>query len=507
MNIFEDKLDRKDFVCFIEELIMNSEQYKRSYENNSYVIALDSPWGTGKSYFLKLLNQELDKKENIIAVNYNAWENDYCNDAFNPLIYDILNCDKISFIAKSNADRENIKRLLLSIMKVGVAIGKRIIADSFENKTYIDLEKAIDEMFCAKKDIKDFIMREVPNLRQLNEQRKSFNEFKKYLSATTNWMKDENIKLVIIIDELDRCKPTFAIQTLEFVKHIFDIENIVFLFAIDAKQLSHSISSVYGDNFDSVGYLSRFFDYIAKMPIPNINSYIFEKLTEKFFMYKVSHRRVDTLTKDFLKKMADFISKIYRVFEFSLRDLDTFIQTYKIMLNRFLNNYTIIGAHEIFLFYLAIKYKYPRMFERVFLSSCISNISDDLEPFVRKNFPDNPWLISSVESLKSTLQLQQLPMAFCDECGNASGDLYKLNHLKEDGIYCIKNINEGKWASVHPFYKISEFKTKSMGNIIFYPDIRRWKTIKHRTYCEHLHKQLEMFNFLTGIDASYETDI
>lgn len=62
MNIFEDKLYRKDFVCFIEELIMNSEQYKRSYENNSYVIALDSLWGTGKSYFLKVLNQELDKK-------------------------------------------------------------------------------------------------------------------------------------------------------------------------------------------------------------------------------------------------------------------------------------------------------------------------------------------------------------------------------------------------------------------------------------------------------------
>ena len=508
MDTFEDKLGRKDFVHFIEELIMNSEQYKRNNENKSYVIALDSPWGTGKSCFLNMLNQDIEGKKDIIAVNYNAWENDYCDNAFNPLIYDVLNSEKFSFSTKNDADKENIKKLLINVMKVSVAVGKQVIADVLEKKVGIDFEKAIDEVFAAKKDIKDFMMREIPNLRQLNEQRESFTEFKKYLSAITAWMKDEKIKLVIIIDELDRCKPTFAIQTLEIVKHIFDIENIVFLFAIDTKQLGYSISSVYGNDFDSVGYLCRFFDYIAKMPKPDIKPYIYGKLKEITHIpdVNIAPTREGGLIRHFREVIGDFISELYSAFEFSLRDLDTLIQSYKIMLNRFLQNYTMLGAHEIYLFYLTIKYKKPRMFENVFLSP---NISGELDSFVENNFSDNPWIISSVETLKANLPLYRVPLrAFCDEKGKGANELYRIDHLKGNMIFFKKggDINED-WNCIHPSNKIDDFEIMSMGNVIFYPDLRRWKVIKHRTYREHLHKQLEMFNFLTGIDASYETEI
>lgn len=81
-------------------------------------------------------------------------------------------------------------------------------------------------------------------------------------------------KLVIIIDELDRCKPLFAIQTLEIVKHFLDVKDVVFIFAVDLEQLSHSVESIYGFGMDASGYLCKFFDYITKFPQSNMLSII-----------------------------------------------------------------------------------------------------------------------------------------------------------------------------------------------------------------------------------------
>ena len=84
-----DKLERGEFIEFVKGLILNSEQYKRDNESDSYVIALDSAWGTGKSYFIDLLTQSATD-DTLRIVKYNAWKNDYCENAFEPLIYDTI---------------------------------------------------------------------------------------------------------------------------------------------------------------------------------------------------------------------------------------------------------------------------------------------------------------------------------------------------------------------------------------------------------------------------------
>ena len=81
----------------------------------------------------------------------------------------------------------------------------------------------------------------------------------------------ENVqKLVIFIDELDRCRPNFAIEMLERIKHYFDDDRIIFVASVNREQLIHSISKYYGTNFDSTGYLDKFFDrnvYLPKIDI------------------------------------------------------------------------------------------------------------------------------------------------------------------------------------------------------------------------------------------------
>ena len=75
--------------------------------------------------------------------------------------------------------------------------------------------------------------------------------------------------LVIAIDELDRCRPSYAVELLEIVKRFFSVEKVVIVLAIDRAQLSHAIKALYGHEFDSVGYLRRFIDLDFRLPDPD----------------------------------------------------------------------------------------------------------------------------------------------------------------------------------------------------------------------------------------------
>jgi predicted KAP-like P-loop ATPase len=69
-----------------------------------------------------------------------------------------------------------------------------------------------------------------------------------------------NSPLFVMIDELDRCRPSYAVTVLERVKHLFEANDVVFIFATDTNQLQHTIRGAYGGDFDGRSYLSRFFD-------------------------------------------------------------------------------------------------------------------------------------------------------------------------------------------------------------------------------------------------------
>ena len=335
-----DKLSRGEFIEFIKRLIINSEQYKRNNESDSYVIALDSAWGTGKSYFIDLLTQSATD-DSLRIVKYNAWKNDYCENAFEPLIYDILTSDCLSFSMENKTDAENVQKMISHIGKIGLAMGKQLLFSAAKDKLGLDVEKAFTEAKDTDNPFKSFLLRQSQELAEINNERESFEKFKQYIIEGTSYFKDNNQKLVVIIDELDRCKPTFAIQTLEVVKHLFDIENIVFLFAVDIQQLSHSISSVYGQGFDSVGYLCRFFDYIAKMPEADISQYILDDISDIEPLKGMTDFSVynPNIHNSFCEILKAFLKDVYIAFDFSLRDLNTIIQSYKIMFNNFLFNY------------------------------------------------------------------------------------------------------------------------------------------------------------------------
>ena len=74
--------------------------------------------------------------------------------------------------------------------------------------------------------------------------------------------------LIVMIDELDRCRPSFAVEFLETTKHLFAVDQVVFVLAVNRKELAHAVKALYGNDFDADRYLRRFFDIDFRLPEP-----------------------------------------------------------------------------------------------------------------------------------------------------------------------------------------------------------------------------------------------
>lgn len=114
------------------------------------------------------------------------------------------------------------------------------------------------------------------------EGRSAIRQMKESLSALVAELKAANGELqppiIIVIDELDRCRPTYAVKVLEEVKHLFDVHGLIFIFGMYGDQLAHSVAGAYGPGFNGLGYLRRFFDRRYKLAEPSLEPLVQELL-------------------------------------------------------------------------------------------------------------------------------------------------------------------------------------------------------------------------------------
>lgn len=342
----DDLLNRKVFVKNLMQVINEWNQHK--HENDSLVISVDASWGSGKSYILNMWKNWLISKENTnknyFVAYYNAWENDDFDDAFIPLIYKLQEMDVYK---EDNILLENLKQRSVSFLKsCGVAILKDGIKKTIGNETADLIFDGIDS--AAEKDVESYF----------DQYSKFIDEKGKFRNALIDFVPD-NGKLIVFIDELDRCRPTFAVETLEIVKHYFNIQNIVFIFAIDLEQLSHSVATMYGEGMDSAGYLRRFFDVNINIPSGDTKQYVDIKLRDFFENMGYS------------ENLINIVADLYIELKLSLRDINKitnnfiiFCLFYKHLIEEKQPN-EIVNILEVYLYFMTLKYKYPSIYKGI----------------------------------------------------------------------------------------------------------------------------------------------
>lgn len=264
-SILNDSVGRNEHLYYFIKML-NENPGKIS-------VALNSEWGSGKTFFVKqcqlildeIKNDNLDSeyidkistsnklKENIFkkkfnTVYYDAWKND--ND-IDPLISIISAINEVNNVGSQILG--NVLKAVnsfISIVSPKIGIDKEMLD---EIKDLVQSKNSIDE------------------------------QLKKLLDEVSN----EESPLVIFIDELDRCRPTFALKVLERIKHYFKHPNTVFVFSINMKELQHMVKREYGQEFDGGGYLDKFFDIFLQLPKPNVETYYEKKellVEDKYYL-------------------------------------------------------------------------------------------------------------------------------------------------------------------------------------------------------------------------------
>lgn len=326
-----DLLGRKEEILNLSLLVSNV--------NSPAVIAIDSRWGTGKTTFIRLWEQHL--KEDISpSLYFNAWETDFSDD---PLV---------SFLGEMN---EGLKTLIGANEKANEAwektkaAGKQIAKRGIPALVRIGTAGIID----ADKIIEDEITKAAGSLAgdaldNYLQQKKAIYEFHVALASFVEKSADGK-PLVIFVDELDRCRPNYAIELLERIKHLFNTEGLVFVLALDKEQLGHSIEAVYGNGIDSVGYLRRFIDFEYQLKEPDKASYIdslFSALQlDKFFQPRKQYGEL-RYDEDHLKNVFTMLATNLRL---SLREIEQLLASINIAIRTAKENEYIFPALLVFL--------------------------------------------------------------------------------------------------------------------------------------------------------------
>jgi hypothetical protein len=331
----DDRLDRKQDADFLYAFLTGQvAKRQKQGKRASYVLNVDAGWGGGKSFFLERFEQQLILRNHIVA-SINAWRDDHAEDpyvaimaaidkAFAPYVKKQPALKTAWKAAKVNGGRIAMKAVggaVKVLAKRHLDISADDVFDAGDEPDLLDevaevtVEQSID---VGSKEIEKLFDSSLEQMIcQFQKTDRAMRSFREKLAAAVDTItKTEKVgPLFILVDELDRCRPTYAIQLLERMKHLFEVEGIVFVFATNSTQLQHSIAGAYGPAFDGFMYLKRFFD----------NTYSFGRPKAKPYTEELCKLLDGTKLRAPQDKLVDFIDAGRERFDIDLRSLEQIV--------------------------------------------------------------------------------------------------------------------------------------------------------------------------------------
>lgn len=331
-----DVLNRDSFIIKLKTLIEIMSESKQGC-----CFALNGAWGSGKSFVLEKLEEKLKNQidnetedSKYYVFHYDCWKYDYYEEPAVAIIAAMID-DTDKELALFSEETETAMEVSL---KTARKLLGAVASELCKNKIGIDLVEIASDVVEEQKEssVDDFDLL-YGFKRALEKARENIQEI----------AQDKTV--IIVVDELDRCIPEYAIKVLERLHHIFvDLENVIVLVSMDKEQLEHSIQGIYG-NIDVDTYLRKFISFKVDLDKGKTSSYA-DKFSSYFSNFDISTEE--------LKEIEQFFSRIF--IDMDMRTMERIFSKAEIIHNIIKEDIRDCSIMTFEILYLTVAYRNQR---------------------------------------------------------------------------------------------------------------------------------------------------
>ena len=307
-NTFFDEFGNEKEDALNEQTLI--QEFNNELETtNFHVYGLSGDWGTGKSAFIQMWMKQV-KKENYSVIKIDAFKNDYIQNPFSMIYTAFKFFMKENKISKTDAKPivEKAKKIAFASLKSAGQFGINLLIDKIGKDNVKDLVS----------NISDSLFDEL-NYEPEDKDENLCDELKELL---TLMIKKSGKQFYIIIDELDRCRPDFALETLEKIKHLFAIEGVKFMLVYNPIVIANVVRNKYGIEDYNNRYIKKFIEKeIPFTPIKFYKDWLRSEAKE------LNNKGIDPNICKYIAGWADQISDIMVKYGLLLRDTERILTT------------------------------------------------------------------------------------------------------------------------------------------------------------------------------------
>ena len=257
MKLPKDNIGRRNYVDKVKYLV------EKMPKDEHFCLALNGGWGSGKSYVMGMLENEFENHDEYIVIYYDAWKNNFYPDPLIAILYCVLDA-----LPKKNISGKYLRMINRK--------AKKIVAEKITQYAENIVDGLIDSLYksgglglviaFSAEIIKNIIKQAKSSILD----NKLFGGFISYqsllndsicaLNALTGQEKNGiQLKLIILVDEIDRCLPNEQLIVLERLHHLFNIKNCAVVVALNKEAICNNFKIQFGN--DGEEYLRKFFNY------------------------------------------------------------------------------------------------------------------------------------------------------------------------------------------------------------------------------------------------------
>ena len=338
-------------------------------------MVIDGGWGTGKTEFCqKLIRLMQEQYSNYQPVYIDAFRSDHSGEPLLALLAEIIKaCTPEDTGEQPSEQRKNITRKIAKaagfVMKT---VAKAAVGHVLKQNTD-DLAEGLQQIMNDGQDA-DSLAETVTDAAAtiashtidatVEALLKEQIEAEKNLETLKTCLKELAAEkpIILFIDELDRCRPDYAVDMLEVIKHVFDVENVKVVLVTNTKQLRAAINHRYGMEVDAQKYLDKFLKYSFALPDKIVARFEEERalVAVEYFKQLIRNSRMASELQGLIGQriILNFISDMIERNNISLRETERLVRFLEIYhsLSHGLGNviwqYALLRITGVFIFCL-----------------------------------------------------------------------------------------------------------------------------------------------------------